>query len=56
MPTPAVDTLGSLTRKVWFERKIYDQTLGHIPFFPILYNSRRPWSGGNYGAMAVQLL
>jgi len=56
MPTPAVDTLGSLTRKVWFDRKIYDQTLGHIPFFPILYNSRRPWSGGNYGAMAVQLL
>lgn len=56
MPAPAPDHIGTLTRKVWFDRKIFDQTLGHIPFFPMLYESRKPWRGGNYGSMAVQVM
>ncbi len=55
MPTPASSTFEAITRKVWLEKKIFDQTLGHIPVFGVFYNKRRPWRGGNYGAIVVQV-
>lgn len=54
--SPATDTLGTLTRKVWLEKKIYDQTLGHLPVFGVLYsNDKKPWNGGIVGTIAVQV-